>query len=104
MEKHKRSCRQGRKKVQLSMSNNAGGGGIEGVVMLGGALAIASLVAAFTIRKGNKKDSNKDTTNLATTDSCRKEEDGTEGLRFILHDSSSTLHQISWLVFDIIEC
>ncbi|XWS76597.1 hypothetical protein CRYUN_Cryun01aG0190300 [Craigia yunnanensis] len=67
------------------MSNNAGGGGIEGIVMLGGALAIASLVAAFTIKKGNRKDSSKDTANLAAT----------EGLRFILHGSSSTLHQIS---------
>ncbi|XVF72667.1 hypothetical protein PTKIN_Ptkin12aG0138400 [Pterospermum kingtungense] len=81
MEKHKRSCRQGRKKVEQNMRNNAGGGGIEGAVMLGGALAIASLVAAFTVKKGNRKD----TTNSAN--------DGTEGLRFILHESSSTLHQ-----------
>ena len=102
MEKHKRSCRQGRKKVQLSMSNNAGGGFIEGFVLLGGALAIAIQIAAFTIKKVQRKDSNKDTMNLAASDSCRKE-DGTEGLRSILHDSSSTLHQNSWLVlFDII--
>ncbi|XVF32815.1 hypothetical protein REPUB_Repub17cG0115100 [Reevesia pubescens] len=94
MEKHKRSCRQGRKKVQLNTSNyNAGGGGMESVVVFGGALAIASLVAAFTFKKGSnnsRKDNSKDTTNLAA-----KEEDGTQGLRFILQDSSSTLHQNS---------
>lgn len=76
------------------MRNNTGG--IEGVVMLGGALAIASLVAAFTIKKGNRNH----TKNSAAIDSCRKE-DGTQGLCSTLHQSSSTLHQISWLVFRI---
>ncbi|XP_022760021.1 uncharacterized protein LOC111306410 [Durio zibethinus] len=95
MEQHKRSCRQGTKKVLLGMSNKSGGSGIEGVVVWGGALAIASLVA-FTIKKGSRKDGNKDTTNLAAIDSCRKEEHETEGLSFILQeDSSSTLHQNS---------
>ncbi|EOX95154.1 hypothetical protein QUC31_004882 [Theobroma cacao] len=94
MEKQKRSCGQGRRKFQLSMSNAAGGSGIEGVVFLSGALAIASLVASFMIKKG-RKDSNKDTTNLAVTDCGREEEDGSQGLRFILQDSNSTLHQNS---------
>ncbi|XWS31754.1 hypothetical protein CRYUN_Cryun23aG0103100 [Craigia yunnanensis] len=77
------------------MSNNAGGGGIEGAIMLGGALAIAVLIAAFTIKKVKRKDSNEKKMNLAAIHSCRKEKGGTEGLRFILHDSSSTLHQNS---------
>ncbi|OMO63895.1 hypothetical protein CCACVL1_22201 [Corchorus capsularis] len=84
--------RQRRKKVEVSIMRN-NGSGLEGVIVLG-ALAIASLVAAFTIKKG-RKNCNEGTTNLEATDSCKKEDNGGEGLRFILQDSSSTLHQNS---------
>ncbi|MBA0757798.1 hypothetical protein Gotri_020864 [Gossypium trilobum] len=95
-EKQNGSCRQRRKKAWL-ISMSSGGGGIERVVALGGALAVASLIAAFSIKKSScsKKDistNKEETANVEATDSCAKEEDAGEGLRFILQDSSSTLH------------
>ncbi|OMO81981.1 hypothetical protein COLO4_23311 [Corchorus olitorius] len=73
MEKHKIGQR--RKKVELSIMRN-NGSGLEGVIVLG-ALAIASLIAAFTIKKG-RKNGNEGTTNLEATDSCKKEDNGEE--------------------------
>ncbi|KAG8488770.1 hypothetical protein CXB51_016777 [Gossypium anomalum] len=98
-EKQNGSCQQGRKKAWL-ISMSSSGGGIERVVALGGALAVASLIAAFSIKKSScsKKDistNKEETANVEATDSCAKEEDAGEGLRFILQDSSSTLHHNS---------
>lgn len=51
----KKSISRAKKKNQISI---ASGGGIGGLVMMGGALAIAGLVAAFTINKRRRHDNN----------------------------------------------
>ncbi|XVF22168.1 hypothetical protein REPUB_Repub12eG0150500 [Reevesia pubescens] len=72
----------------MNNNNNAGGNRINGVVVLGGALAIASLVAAFTIKKGNRKDSNKDTTNLEeNTMQCERKDSVSGHQETLIHDT-----------------
>ncbi|KAK8499475.1 hypothetical protein V6N12_011560 [Hibiscus sabdariffa] len=105
MKKHNESCKQDRKKAGPISLNAAAAGGIERVVALGGALAVASLIAAFSIKKGGKKDSikdkDKDTTNVAAlapapaTESCAKEYGTGEGLSYVPNESSSTMQKNS---------
>ncbi|KAF3436481.1 hypothetical protein FNV43_RR23573 [Rhamnella rubrinervis] len=63
----KKSTRKAEKKTQISIP---GGGGIGGLVMVGGALAIAGLVAAFTFNKRRRHANNKNSTKL--TDDASK--------------------------------
>ncbi|GMI73739.1 hypothetical protein HRI_001043200 [Hibiscus trionum] len=111
MKKHNESCKQGRKKVGPISLNAAAAGGIERVVALGGALAVASIIAAFSMKKGGKKDSIKDqdqdkeTRNVVALapapapapaiESCAKEDDTGEGISYIENESSPTMHQNS---------
>lgn len=85
MEKHESTCKQGKKKAQISIA----GANVGGLVMWGGALAVAGLIAAFAVKKSTRRDANK-------KDSCKKEDKGSEGLRFILQTPASSFHHSPW--------
>ncbi|KAJ9187811.1 hypothetical protein P3X46_003228 [Hevea brasiliensis] len=84
MEKRRSTSKQGKRKPQFV---SAGGGDIGGLVVWGGALAVAGLAAAFAVRKGRRRGANE------ISSRRHKEEQASQGLQFILQtSSSSTFH------------
>lgn len=86
-----------KKKSQLRF--NVGGGVVlGGVVLLGGGLAVAGLMAAFSIIKnrnfGKHYHKNQNSTTATPSD---KIHDGSPGLSSVLQNPSTAVHQNSWL-------
>ncbi|GLT43182.1 hypothetical protein SLA2020_171520 [Shorea laevis] len=92
--------RQTRRRIQLPVIGG-GGGGIEGLVVWGGALAVASLVAVFTIRKGRKKDDAKTDKDQPTVDLLHesgmkeREDVGGKALLFVIPETHSIMNENS---------
>lgn len=86
-----------KKKSQLRI--NVGSGCVlGGVVLLGGGLAVAGLMAAFAIVKNrySQRDDQKNEEDSAATAS-EKVHDGTQGLSSVLQNPTTAVHQNSWL-------
>jgi hypothetical protein len=98
MERQESTIKKDKRKTQISVG---GGDGIGGMLVLGGALAVAGLIFFFTI-KNRRRDANKEpkihkcvTKESKKNFSGKKEDEGREGLRFLSQTSSSTTHN-SW--------
>ncbi|GLU16813.1 hypothetical protein SLE2022_332270 [Rubroshorea leprosula] len=91
-------ARQTKRRIQLPV---IAGGGIEGLVVWGGALAVASLVAVFTIRKGRKKDDAKTDKDQPTVDLLHesgmkeREDVGGKALQFVIPETHSIMNENS---------
>ncbi|KAG6703991.1 hypothetical protein I3842_07G114300 [Carya illinoinensis] len=83
MEEQKNRSKQDMKRTRISLG---GGDGIAGVVVFGGALAIAGLIAVFTFKK-RRKDADHNPRNPSDVSkeskNSKREDEGSEGLRFI---------------------
>lgn len=88
-----------KKKSQLRFKVGSGGV-LGGVVLLGGGLAVAGLMAAFAIIKNRNSErddqKNKEDSSAATTAS-EKVHDGTQGLSSVLQNPTTAVHQNYWL-------
>ncbi|XP_012082816.1 chromatin-remodeling ATPase INO80 isoform X2 [Jatropha curcas] len=82
MEKRESTYKQGRRKPQLG---SGGGANIGGLVLTGGALAVASLVG-FALHRGKRRGGNE----TSSRRQRRKEDQANQGLRFILQNSPPT--------------
>ncbi|GMY16971.1 glutamic acid-rich protein-like [Fagus crenata] len=93
MERQESTIKKDKRKTQISLG---GGDGIGGMLVLGGALAVAGLIFFFTI-KNRRRDANKEPKiHKCVTKESKKnffEDEGSEGLRcFLSQTSSSTTH------------
>lgn len=90
-----------------------GGDGIGGLVVLGGALAVAGLMAVFAIMNRirrvdgneNSKKPSGGSKELKKNFGCKREDEGSEGLRFLSQTSLPANPYNSWsaLVVDSVE-
>lgn len=84
MAEQKSSSKQYKKRTQISLG---GGDGIGGVVVFGGALAIAGLIGIFTFKNRRRKDADIYPRNprdaSKESKNSKREDEGSEGLRFI---------------------
>lgn len=102
MEEMNKSSHGKKNKLQRLGLTVGAGDGVGGIVLLGGGLAVAGLIAAFSIIKnksGKKYDDDSPTPSNKKNDATH-----THGLSFFLQTPSTTLHQNhnSWLGFDLI--
>lgn len=85
------------KRTRISLG---GGDGIAGVVVFGGALAIAGLIAVFTFKKRRRKDADNNLRNPSDVSkeskNSKREDEGSEGLRFISQTPSLIKDYGSW--------
>ncbi|XP_059435851.1 uncharacterized protein LOC132168808 [Corylus avellana] len=108
MEEQKSTCKRDKKMTQISFG---GGNGIGALVVLGGALAVAGLMAVFAIKnrirrvEGNENSQKPSgrSKELKKNFSCKREDEGSEGPRFLSqtslpanpYNSCSTRHETS---------
>lgn len=98
MEEQKSTCKRDKKMTQISFG---GGDGIGGLVVLGGALAVAGFMAIFAIKNrirrvdGNKnsKKPSGGSKEMKKNFSCKRED---EGLRFLSQTSLPANPYNSW--------
>lgn len=87
-----------REKKKSQLRFNVGSAGVlGGVVLLGGGLAVAGLMAAFAIIKnrngGSDDQKNKEDSSAAATTASEKVHDGTHGLSSVLQNPTTAVHQ-----------
>lgn len=84
-----------KKKSQLRFSVGSGGV-LGGVVLLGGGLAVAGLMATFAIiknRNSGRDDQKNEKDSAAATTASEKVHDGTQGLSSVLQNPTTAVHQ-----------
>lgn len=99
MEERNKSSNGKKNKSQRLGFTVGGGDGVGGIVLLGGGLAVAGLITAFSIIKNSNRKKYDGSANPSN-----KKQDATQGVSYFLQTPSTTLqqNQNSWLAFD--EC
>ena len=93
MEEKESTSKKDESRTQISQGKSDG---IGGVLVLGGALALASLIAIFTIKDRRRDDKKKPEVHKGVSNESngnfrrKKEDERREGLRFLSKDAPST--------------